>query len=96
MKTTRVWSGALLLAAAAACAPAVTTTVVAPAAPAAGLAAAEATTLAPGDYDLKIDATDAGGVDSIEVLVDAISEFAGNVSGGVKQGAAFPEGPGAE
>ncbi len=35
-----------------------------------GLAAAEGTTLEPGDYDLHIDATDDAGIEEIEVLVD--------------------------
>jgi RHS repeat-associated protein len=38
-----------------------------------GLAAAEGTTLQPGDYDLGIDTTDAAGVEEIEVLVDGLS-----------------------
>ena len=38
-----------------------------------GLAAAEGTTLQPGDYDLTIDTTDStGGVESIQVLVDGV------------------------
>jgi hypothetical protein len=38
----------------------------------AGLAAAEATTLAAGDYDLHTGSTDTSGVESIEVLVDGL------------------------